>query len=163
MEIRQRVRNVTAQDGWALIKVIHVPDMPGIVAQIFGKMADEGLSVDLILQNASIERTTDVSFTVRSSEAKASLKALDAIKSDIGALEVQLIDKLATVQIIGTGILSDPSCVGELFGVLAKAEVNVLAIGTSEIRITILVGASDMDQAQNALHQAFHVDVAAAR
>lgn len=163
MEIRQRVREVTAQDGWALIKVIQVPDMPGIVAQIFGRMAAEGLSVDLILQNASVERTTDVSFTVRSGDAKPSLKAMNDIKADIGAREVQLINNLAMVQVIGTGILSDPSYMGKLFGVLAEAGVNVLAIGTSEIRITILVQAADMNQAQKALHKAFQVDVAATR
>lgn len=163
MEIRQRVRDVTAQDGWALIKVIHVPDMPGIVAQIFGKIAAEKISVDLILQNASIERTTDVSFTVRSGDTKAAVKAMNDIKADIGAREVQLIDRLAVVQVIGTGILSDPSYVGKLFGVLAKAGVNVLAIGTSEVRITILVQAPDMEQAQKALLKAFQVDLAATR
>ena len=158
MEIRQRVREVAVEDGWALIRVLHVPDRPGIAAQIFGRLAAEGLSVDLILQNASVERSTDVSFTVMSTEAPRALRLMSETQDQFGAKGVEAVENLAKVQLVGTGILTDPSYLGNLFGALAEADVNILCIGTSEVRISCLVEAAAKDRALKALHKAFRID-----
>lgn len=155
MEIRQRVRDVVVENGWALIRVKDVPDRPGIAWQIFGKLAAAEIPVDLILQNASVERSTDVSFTVRAQEAPKALMLMEGVQSEIGARGVAMLDNLALVQLIGTGILTDPSYVGRLFRVLADARVNILAIGTSEVRISCVVEAEAMERARAALNKAF--------
>lgn len=162
MEIRQRVREVTVEDGWALIKVNRVPDQPGVAAQIFTKVAAAGVPIGLVLQNSSADRMTDVSFTVKSEDAAEAFAALEQTKESIGAGSAQAVKNLAIVQIVGTGILTDPSYVGRIFRTLADAGVNILAIGTSEIRITILVEANATSKAQKALHKAFLVGETAA-
>ena len=162
MEVRQRVREVTTQDGWALIKVNRVPDQPGVAAQIFTKVAAAGVPIGLILQNASVERMTDVSFTVRAEDVSASLESLSTMRQAIGAGKVQALPDLAVVQIVGTGILTDPSYVGRIFTTMADAGVNILAVGTSEIRITILVDQEAVQTAQQALHKHLQVGEAPA-
>ena len=158
MEIRQRVRDVTLEDGWALIRVLHVPDRPGIASQIFGPIAAAGLSVDMILQNASIERSTDVSFTVRSDQAPKALALLQETRKHIGGKAVEAVVNLTKIELVGTGILSDPSYIGRLFGTLADAKVNILCIGTSEVRISCLVESEAKERAREALHHAFQVE-----
>ena len=162
VEIRQRVRDVKVQDGWSLIKINNVPDQPGVAAQIFSKIAAAGVPIGLILQNASVERTTDVSFTVKTESSAAAMKSLQGTTQGIGAGKVEAVQGLAAVQIIGTGILTDPSYVGRIFRTLADAGVNILAIGTSEIRITILVQSQAAETARRALYRTFQVGESAA-
>ncbi len=159
MEVRQRVREVVVDDGWALVKVTQVPDRPGVAAALFEKVAEEGLSVDLILQNASVERSTDMSFTVRQGDVAKARECALAVQETIQAKAVETLENLAKVQIVGTGILTDPTCVGRMFHALAEARVNVLAIGTSEIQITCLVHGEDQRKARRALDAAFQVGV----
>jgi aspartate kinase len=160
MEIRQRVREVVIDDGWALIKLVGVPDQPGIAARIFGRVAEAGLSVDLILQNASVDRATDVSFTVPQKDLAAARDTVAEVQRDVSARAVETLDDLTKVQIVGTGIMTDPSYIGRMFKALADAGVNILAIGTSEIRISCLIKRQDASKAQRALNAAFHVAAA---
>ncbi|MBI3743220.1 MAG: ACT domain-containing protein [Chloroflexi bacterium] len=160
MEIRERVREVVVEDGWALIKVAGVPDQPGIAAKIFGRVAEAGLSVDLILQNASADRVTDVSFTVRQRDLARAKEPLAAVQQQIGARGVETLDDLTKLQLVGTGIMTDPAYVGRMFKVLADAGVNILAIGTSEIRISCLIKHGDAAKAQKALNAAFQTAAA---
>jgi aspartate kinase len=159
MEVRQRVREVVVEDGWALVKVIQVPDRPGVAAALFEKIAEAGLSVDLILQNASVERSTDMSFTVRQGDVAKAKACVGAVQDTIQAKAVEAQENLAKVQIVGTGILTDPTYVGRMFRALADARVNVLAIGTSEIKITCLIHAEDQRKARRALDAAFQAGV----
>lgn len=161
MEIRQRVREVHTEDGWALVKVLRVPDQPGIAARIFGTIAEAGVSVDIILQNASVNRMTDVSFTVRQEDVARAAACVKDVTSSIGAAGVETRERLAKVQIVGTGILSDPTIVGHMFRALADAQVNILAIATSEIRISCLIAQEERGRAEKALRAAFEATQAA--
>ena len=161
MEIRQRVREVHTEDGWALVKVLRAPDQPGIAARIFAAIAEAGVSVDIILQNASVNRMTDVSFTVRQEDAARAVACLRDTVKDIGAAGVETRERLAKVQIVGTGILSDPTIVGHMFRALADAQVNILAIATSEIRISCLIAQEERGRAEKALRAAFEATQAA--
>ena len=158
MEVRQRVREVVGEDGWALVRLTGVPDRPGVAALIFRAVADAGVSVDMILQNASVERVTDISFTLKAGKEAPVLKALLRKQDEIGAAAIDSIQDLAVVQLVGTGILTDPSYVGHMFRVLADAGVNVLAIGTSEVRISCLIDSEDKNRALKALNEAFQAD-----
>ncbi len=157
MEVRQRVQAVVVEDGWSLLKVDRVPDKPGIAAKIFGAVADLGVSVDLILQNASVQRMTDLSFTVSQSDVARVVDALGPVCAEIGAAGVEALNDLTKIELVGTGILSDPAYVGRMFRVLADAEVNILAIGTSEIRISCLIEQAAQSRAKQALDKAFQV------
>jgi aspartate kinase len=123
-------------------------------------VAKAGISVELILQNASVNKVTDISFTVRQADAAATRRILDSLKSAIGARSAGALERLAKVQIVGTGILNDPAYVGQMFKALGHAKVNILAIGTSEVRITCLVHEEDQAKAKAALNEAFQVGVA---
>jgi len=157
MEIRQRVREVTVQNGWSLVKINQVPDQPGVASQIFTKIAAAGVPIGMILQNASVERMTDVSIAVRAEHTARAVDTLEEARRAIGAGSVTAENGLATVAIVGTGILTDASYVGRVFQTLAEAGVNILAIGTSEIRLTIVVEEGATQKAQQALHRAFQV------
>ncbi len=161
MEIRQRVREISVESGWALMKLEGVPDKPGIAAQVFGAVAKAGISVELILQNSSVNKVTDISFTVRQGDAAVTRRILDSLKTSTGAKRAEALEHLAKVQVVGTGILNDPSYVGDMFKALAQAKVNIVAIGTSEVRITCLVREDDQAKAKDALHSAFQVGAAA--
>ena len=157
MEIRQRVRDVVIENGWALLKINGVPDRPGVAARIFGAIAEAGIAVDLILQNAGVQRMTDISFTVRQAQLAPAEQTLRSLIAEVGAAGIVAHPDLAKVQLVGTGILSDPAYVGGMFRALADAGVNILAIGTSEIRISCLVAHADKEKAGAALHAAFRV------
>lgn len=158
MEIRQRVSEIRAEDDWALIRLNSVPDQPGIAATVFEAIAAAEVSVDMILQTASTDHTTDLSFTTKSEEAPAAMATISTIRDQIGSQGIELIGELALVQLVGTGILTDPTCLARLFQALADAGVNILAIGTSEIRISCLIDAPLIDQAVAALNDVFQVD-----
>ena len=157
MEVRQRVSNIVLEDGWALIKLAKVPDKPGVAALIFTTIAGADISVDLILQNASVDRLTDVSFTVRHRDVDGTTQCLETIRDEVNAASIEKIEGLAKVELVGTGIVSDPSHVGGLFKALAAAEVNVITIGTSEVRISCLIAQKDKKKASEALHAAFQI------
>ena len=158
MEIRQRVSDIVVEDGWALLKLNHVADRPGVADEIFSAIAEADINVDLILQNASTDRrSTDVSFSVRQQELPAALKALQPLRGTIGGDGIETLENLAKVEIVGTGILSDPSHVGLLFQSLAQAKVNILVIGTSEVRISCLIQGEQQRKAKRTLHAAFKV------
>ena len=158
MEVRQRIRNVTVEDGWVLVKINGVPDRPGISARIFAAIAAADVPVDMILQNAGNARVADLSFTIKAGNVTKILPALQSIRSDIGAKGLETLDHLAKVELVGTGILTDPSCVGKLFRALADANVNIVGIGTSEIRISCLVESENQKRAQEALYWFFKID-----
>lgn len=142
------------------MKLEGVPDKPGIAAQVFGAVAKAGISVELILQNAGVNKVTDISFTVRQADAAATRRILESLKAAVGARKADSLERLAKVQVVGTGILNDPAYVGQMFKALGEAKVNILAIGTSEVRITCLVREADQSRAKSALNDAFQVGVA---
>ena len=147
-------------DGWALIKIDQVPDKPGVAAAIFGAIADAGISVDLILQNAGEHQIADLSFTVRVADLPKARGCLETIQAAANAKAIHTLEDLAKVELVGTGILTDPAYVGRMFRVLADAGINILAIGTSEIRISCLVHRADRQRAGEALSAAFQVNAA---
>lgn len=141
------------------MKLEGVPDKPGIAAQVFGIVAKANISVDQILQNSSVNKTTDISFTVRQDDVTATKKVLESLKAKTGAKKIEALERLAKIQLVGTGILNDPSYVGRLFKTLGDARVNIVTIGTSEVRISCLVHEGDQLKAKEALNSAFQVGV----
>jgi aspartate kinase len=152
------VRGVTYTTNVAKITLLAVPDRPGIAAAIFRPLAEAGISVDTIVQNASVERLTDLSFTVTRSDLRQALPIVEKVAKTIGAKGVASDDKLGQVSVVGTGMQNAPGYAARMFAALAEANINIEMITTSEIRITCIVAEDKVKDAVRALHQAFRLD-----
>jgi aspartate kinase len=158
VEIRNKVRGVAADGNVAKITVLGVPDQPGIASSLFTPLADQGISVDTIVQNASVERITDLTFTVSSDDLDRALAVAQPIASAIGARGCVGSTGLAKVSIVGTGMQNSPGVAATMFQTLSEAGVNIEMITTAEIRITCIIEEAMVPQAVRALHTAFRLD-----
>ena len=159
MEVRRAVTGVAVDRDVAKITVRAVEDRPGVVGQIFGPLAKEGVSVDVIVQNASLEGLTDVTFTVSRGDYERALEISKTTCADI-AQDVVGNTGLAKMSIVGTGMQNGPGYAATMFAALSKTGVNIEMITTSEIRITCVINADSIKKAANALHDAFELDSA---
>ena len=158
MEPDNRVRTVTPDKDVASVTLRAVPDRPGLAAALFGPLADAGISVDTIVQNASEANLTDLTFTVGQADGERARKVAEPLAEEMGAAGVRIVDDLVKVSVIGTGMQSGPGYAATMFRTLADAGINIELITTSEIRITVLVRAEHGDQAVQLLHDAFRLD-----
>ena len=157
MEVANKVRGVTYERGVARITLRAVPDRPGIAAAVFEPLAESNISVDTIVQNASAERLTDLSFTVDRSDLRAALEVTEGVAGTIGAGECVSHDNLGQVSIVGTGMQNAPGVAAVMFSALAEAGVNIEMITTSQIRITCVVDEEQVNDAVRTLHDAFEL------
>ncbi len=158
MEQGNKVRGITHQDHIAKVTVRGVPDRPGIAAQLFEPLAERGVSVDTIVQNASVENLTDLTFTVAPGDLENALIVVEDVRAEIGAAEVVSSPDLGTVSIVGTGMASAPGFAARMFRTLFEHSINIDMISTSDIRITCVVEADQVAAAVQALHAAFALD-----
>jgi aspartate kinase len=158
MELHNKVRGVTYEMDVARITVRGVPDRPGIAAALFGPLSDAQISVDTIVQNASADRLTDVSFTVEQVDVKRALAVVQTLAMEIGAAECVSNEDLGNVSIVGTGMQNAPGYASDMFRALSDAGVNIEMITTSQIRITCIVDRSQVHEAVRLLHKAFELD-----
>lgn len=159
MEIRNKVSSVAHDLDVAKITVVGVPDRPGIAASIFVPLARAGISVDTIVQNASITNVTDLTFTVTRSQLDKAMEVAAPIARSIGARECTTDSSLGKVSIIGTGMQNTPGYAARMFGALSQAKINIQLITTSEIRITCIIEEARVEEAVRILHQAFEIEV----
>lgn len=159
MEVRNKVSSVAHDLDVAKITVVGVPDRPGIAAAIFVPLAKAGISVDTIVQNASITNVTDLTFTVTRSQLDKAMEVVAPIARSIGARECATDSSLGKVSIIGTGMQNTPGYAARMFGALSQANINIQLITTSEIRITCIIEEARVEEAVRTLHQAFEIEV----
>jgi len=160
MEVRNKVRSVTYDLDVAKVTVVGVPDRPGIAAAIFEPLAKAGISIDTIVQNASTENITDLTFTVAKSQLSKAMEVVEPIARSIGAKECVSDSKLGKVSIIGTGMQNTPGYAAGMFRALSEKGINIQLITTSEIRITCIINEAQIKDAVRALHQAFELEMA---
>jgi len=158
VEVRKNVRGIAHDTDVAKIRIVGVPDRPGIAAAIFNPLADAAISVDTIVQNTSLDGKTDLSFTVSRADHGRAAAMVEAIVPDIGAAGLDHSEDLAKVSVVGTGMASAPGYAARMFRALAGAGINIDMITTSDIRITCIISASQVEEAMNALHAAFELD-----
>jgi aspartate kinase len=157
MEVRKAVTGIAVDRNVGKITVRGVIDRPGVAAGLLQPLADAGVSVDVIVQNASSDGTTDFTFTV----AQASVdKAAEVIESDstVEYAEVVTGSDLAKVSIVGTGMENAPGYAARMFSTLSEVGVNIDMITTSEIRITTIIDRDQVQKAVQALHDAFELE-----
>jgi len=149
------VSGLTLDKNQARLTVLGVPDRPGVAAKIFGKVSDAYIVVDMIVQNVSEQELTDISFTVARSDGKKALSLVQEVLPEIGARDVKLDAKIAKVSIIGAGMRSHSGIATTMFATLARENVNILMISTSEIKISCVIDEKYGELAVRALHEAF--------
>jgi aspartate kinase len=143
----------------AKLTLLGVPDKPGVAYAILGPVAKANIDVDMIIQNQSVDGTTDFSFTVNRNEFKRATELLtDTILPAVGAREVLTDDKVCKVSIVGIGMRSHAGVASLMFSTLAKEGVNIQMISTSEIKTSVLIDDKYMELAVRALHKAFGLD-----
>ena len=159
MEVRNKVRSIAHDFDVAKITVVGIPDRPGIAAAIFKPLASAGVSVDTIVQNASVENITDLTFTVTKGQLDKAMDVVKPIADSIGARERVSDSRLGKVSIIGTGMQNTPGFAATMFGALSEKNINIQLITTSEIRITCIIDEAQVGDAVRALHQVFELEV----
>ncbi|GBC87007.1 Aspartokinase [bacterium HR12] len=132
-----------------------VPDRPGIAAKLFRAVADQGVSVDMIVQNVSHEGRTDMSFTVPREDVVRIKAALDDIAHEVGAMRFSVDEDIAKVSLVGAGMKSHPGVAADMFEAIAAEGINIEMISTSPIRVSCVVRAADGERAARAVHRKF--------
>ena len=157
-EIRNRVRGIATDGNVAKISVLGLSDLPGAQARLFEPLAEADISIDVIVQNVSVDGATDLTFTVNRTDLQKALDVVEALSSELGIREVASSSGLGKISIVGTGMQDAPGYASRMFRALADAGIHIGMITTSEIRITCIVDESSLGRAAQALHAAFELD-----
>ena len=149
------VSGVTSDLDQAKITLQRVPDRPGLAAKLFMPIAQDNVVVDMIIQNASADEKTDVTFTVPKGDVSKALEHVKCASPEIGAGNVVFDAEVAKVSIVGLGMRSHAGVAARMFEVLAAEGINIQMISTSEIKISIIIDAKYAELAVRVLHDAF--------
>jgi aspartate kinase len=144
----------------AKVTVRRVPDRPGIAAAIFGPLAAAGVNVDMIVQNISADGTTDMTFTLGRTDLPRARKTLDDNVAQIGFADIVADPDVAKISVVGVGMRSHAGTASTMFKALADKGINIQVISTSEIKVSVLIGAEYTELAVRALHTAYGLDAA---
>ncbi len=142
----------------AKLTIRGVPDTPGVAFKILGPISAANIDIDMIVQNVAQDNTTDFTFTVNNVDYDKALDVLQATAKEIGATEVSGTTSIAKVSIVGVGMRSHPGVASRMFEALAKENINIQMISTSEIRVSVVIDEKYVELAVRALHTAFGLD-----
>jgi aspartate kinase len=148
------VSGVTLDRDETKVTVLHVPDRPGLAAKVFGAIAAANIVVDMIIQNASAEGYTDLTFTVPRADFQHALGIVNDLAREIGAKGVATATDVAKVSIVGLGMRSHAGVAAKMFDVLAREGINIQMISTSEIKVSVVIEAKYAELAVRVLHEA---------
>jgi len=160
MEVRNKVTSITHDLDVAKVTIIGVPDRTGIAASIFEPLTSADISVDTIVQNASISGITDLTFTVAKGDLTRAMRVIKPVAESIGARECVSDAKLGKISIIGTGMQNSPGYAARMFSALSERGINIQLITTSEIRITCIISEIKVEEAVRVLHRTFELEQA---
>jgi len=149
------VSGVACDKNEAKITLVRVPDQPGLAARIFGPIADAHIVIDMIIQNASEDGTTDLTFTVSKADHKMALKIMEKTLPEVHAKGIKVDTEIAKVSVVGVGMRTHAGVAAKMFQVLAAEGINIEMISTSEIKISVVIDAKYSELAVRVLHEAF--------
>lgn len=155
---KEVLSGVTYDRDQAKITIVHIPDKPGIAAVLFAPLSERNISVDMIIQNASAQGFTDITFTVSKKDLKEAKKIVEETVKDIGAKKVEVDDDVAKISIIGVGMVSHSGVAAKMFKTMADEGINIMMISTSEIKISCIIQRKYTELAVMVLHDAFHLE-----
>ncbi len=149
------ISGVTHDVSEAKLTIRDVPDRPGVAADVFTRMADANVNIDMIIQNVSEAGTTDISFTVPKDDLPRAKRAAEEVVAYLDARAWSVDESIAKVSLVGAGMRTHPGIAAQMFRSLADAGVNLDMISTSPIRISCVIGAEQVREAVSALHESF--------
>jgi len=155
---RPIVSGISSIDSEAKLTIRGVPDIPGVAAKILSPISEAGIEVDVIVQNISAENNTDFTFTVDKNDAKKAEDILQKTSQTLGGGSIEVDDEIAKISIVGRGMRAHAGVASKMFQALAKHEINISMITTSEIKISVVIKKEEMENAVQALHDAFDLD-----
>ena len=156
---QQVVSGIAYSKDEAKVTLVKVEDKPGVAASVFGPLADAAINVDMIIQNLSDDgRSTDITFTVPQAELTRAEDVIRKVQDRIGCKEVRTDLNVVKVSIIGIGMRSHAGVAKTMFQTLAEKGINILAITTSEIKVSVLISSEYTELAVRALHTAYELD-----
>jgi len=150
------VSGIALDKNQARVSLRGVTDRPGVAAEIFNTLAQEGINVDMIIQNASTDGTTNLGFTVPQSEIEQAKAAIKAFGEEIGGLDFD--EKIAKVSVVGVGMKSHSGVAATAFTALAENGINIEMISTSEIKVSMVIDEKFAELAVRVLHEAYRLD-----
>lgn len=153
------VSGVTYSKNEARITLSRIADTPGMASRIFTPISEAGIIVDMIIQNTRAGDLTDMTFTVPRTDYKRAMKIVNKVAQDIGAETVSGSDNIAKVSIVGVGMRNYPGIATTMFDTLAKENINIMMISTSEIKVSCVIEEKYTELAVRALHDVFHLDM----
>ena len=158
---QQVVSGIAFAKDEAKVTLLKVEDKPGVAARIFGPLADANINVDMIVQNVAPDgKSTDMTFTVQATELPRALEVLKQAKAHIGYFDVAASADVVKVSVIGVGMRSHAGVAAKMFKALAEKGINIIAISTSEIKISVLIDAAYAELAVRTLHTLYGMDAA---
>jgi aspartate kinase len=149
------ISGISCDKNQAKITVVDLPDIPGVASDIFGRLANVGVNVDMIVQSAAIDKKNDISFTVTKNDMKKTLLELDKIIAKFKASNVICDEHVAKISIIGVGMKNNPGVAAKMFDILSKKGINIEMISTSEIKISCIIDEDKVIKAVEELHKGF--------
>jgi aspartate kinase len=156
---RNQIAGIAADRNEARITLTGVPDKPGTVAQAIGPLAEAAILVDMIVHAATPDSgASDLTFTVPRGSLAQAMAAIEKLRNQIGYHQMLTNNSVAKVSIVGVGIRSNPQLAATMFGTLAERQINLLAVASSEIKVSVLIDEADLDLAVRVLHSAFGLD-----
>ena len=158
MEVKNKVSGIVHDTNVAKVTVVGVPDHPGTAATIFEALARANISIDTIVQNASINSITDLTFTVARTDLLKAMSIVEPVAKSVGGKQCVTDSTLAKISIVGTGMQNTPGYAARMFRALYQHGINIQLITTSEIRITCIISEDKVTDAVRALHQAFELE-----
>ncbi|MEM7396278.1 MAG: aspartate kinase, partial [Verrucomicrobiota bacterium] len=152
------VRGIAADKDQAKVTIQAVEDRPGMAAHLFKELAEAHVNVDMIVQNVSEESATDISFTVPRDDLVRTENALEGLSETLGAKGVNVDEDIAKLSIVGVGMRNHSGVAHRLFDALARNEINIQMISTSEIKVSVLIKTDQADKAMEVLHEEFKLE-----
>jgi aspartate kinase len=151
------VRGVSADTDEVKVTIEGVPDRPGVAARIFGELAGAGINIDMIIQNISARGQTDISFTVPGEDLAKTKKLMKSVSKSIDFREISVDNDIAKISVVGVGMRGHSGVAFQMFRALARENINILMISTSEIKISVIIRKKYANLAMKTLHKAFHL------
>jgi aspartate kinase len=156
---KKPVTGIAYSKNNAKISIVGVVDKPGVAADIFEPIGKNNINIDMVIQNTSLDgKTANITFTIKQEDLKKTLNIIEKNKNKIDYKKITHDEKLAKVSIIGAGMITSPGVTHKMFRSLANQKINILAISTSEIKISVLVQESFTQKAVKILHETFELN-----
>ncbi|MFC3745694.1 aspartate kinase [Paenibacillus sp. GCM10012306] len=152
------VSGIAYDKNVARISILGVPDVPGVLAQVFGKLAEEGIDVDIIVQSGVQGEHADFSFTVSLDDLERAKEVIKELHSALPYREVTSEDNLIKVSIVGAGMVSHPGVAAQMFDVISRQGVSIKMVSTSEIKVSCVIESGNLQNIIQALHTAYNLD-----